>query len=62
MLTFFQRLHEAVDGPISELDKPSYRSIARGLDSWGVTEGALLEEACEISEAVRQLIEGETGG
>ncbi len=49
MLKLFEALHARLISaePLSEKEKSL--SIARGMDSWGITGGDLLEEGAEIS-------------
>ena len=49
MLKFFEELHAKLLSaePLSEMKE--HLTIARGMDTWGVTGGDLLEESAEIS-------------
>lgn len=52
MLDYFKDLHRRL-----ELDQgltPADFSITRGMDHWGITGGALLDEAAEISCRLRE--------
>ena len=53
-LAFFERLRQSLEAGASAPRRPS-PSIAREMDHWGITGGRLLEEAAEISLALRRL-------
>jgi len=55
MLKFFGSLKNDLEKGVDVSVKAEYRSIARGMDHWGIGEGELLKEATEISEVIRSL-------
>lgn len=55
MLMFFETLRSDLRSGLDVSEKLEYRSIARGMDHWGISDGQLLNDATEISSEIRKL-------
>jgi len=55
MLKFFETLRDDLKNDVDVSAKAEYRSIARGMDHWGISVGQLLDDATEISMEIRKL-------
>jgi len=53
-LTLLQRLQVDIRAEVQVSEVPEYRSIARGLDHWGIEEGEILEDFAGLSQLIRQ--------
>jgi len=53
-LSLLQRLQGDIQNNVQVSEIAEYRSIARGLDHWGIEGGELLEEFSELSQSIRQ--------
>ena len=53
-LALLQRLQIDMRNEIQVSEIPEYRSIARGLDHWGIESGELLEDFADLSHSIRQ--------
>ncbi len=56
LLGFFKRLCDDLKGGTPAFHKPEYMSIARGMDTWGIIDGDILEEAASISNAIAAIV------
>jgi len=52
MLDYFKELHRRLE--LDQALTPADLSITRGMDHWGITGGALLDEAAELSCRLRE--------
>jgi hypothetical protein len=55
MLDFFRQMLNDVRTGVDLRSKPEYLTLVRGLDHWGVTGGAWLEQAARVSNLARKL-------
>lgn len=56
-LSLLQRLQSDILNDVQVSEVPEYRSIARGLDHWGIEGGDILESFAELSQSIRQTSE-----
>lgn len=53
ILALLRRLQNDLRNDIQVDEVPEYRSMARGLDHWGIEGGEIMERVAELSQAVR---------
>ena len=55
-LALLQRLQSDIHNEVQVREIPEYRSLARGLDHWGIESGEVLEDFAELSQSIRQYV------